>query len=806
MAIQSIRASDVARITSGQVITDLVSILKELVENSIDASSTKIEIIFKNNGLESLEVIDNGVGINKEDYAKICLRHHTSKLESFDELETVDTLGFRGEALASLNSIANLSITTCTKNDKSKATQLSFTPMGEIEGKKTIIGGKVGTHVKIKDIFHSLPVRLKNLQKTIKKEYNKTITFLISYLLMYPQIRFSIYNQNSSTGKKNLVMGTQGQKKSTILDSLLAVYGTNGSYGLVPLDIELKDLEAKFKLGSGTFPVMTTLTLKFQGYVSDKSFGLGRSASDRQFVFINRRPVTNKRILKTINEVYKLFNHIQFPVVLLNIVIDPQMLDVNITPDKRVVFIRHEDLVNDVLREELTKFYNSQSIVIPKNQPKPSRDILSTIENGVEEKKPKNNALTNNLSEETLFVLPENHEKQAPSDSSSTDEVNEDSVTENTRAILPTNSITPNQTRSASMSPQAKVMAIHTEKTTEKDSNVTEKSNDIDVILDYQRPSSLLASKNSRSLGSGVQRPNLSKVEKIQHGKSIKRVNEENLETTRTGEKKQKKIHSNSDIYRYSSNLSVSWDNIKSGILKAVKWQETGPKQKDSRILIQNIELQQEQEEKMSYIVFKEDFLKMNIIGQFNLGFILVCKDNNLFIVDQHASDEKYNYEKLMRETQFQSQRLVAPKTLDLNVIDEMTVVDHMELFTKNGFILKYNPDEAPGKRIQLISLPVSRNAVFSEDDLFELIHLINGGTTRKGSHIKCSKVGSILAMRACRSSIMIGQHLTKPTMERVVSNLSTLDKPWNCPHGRPTMRHLIEVEHHRGSMQDYEL
>ncbi|KAG7194384.1 uncharacterized protein KQ657_004596 [Scheffersomyces spartinae] len=814
MVILNIKPSDVARITSGQVITDLVSILKELVENSIDAESTKLEIIFKNNGLESIEVIDNGVGIKKEDYDKICLRHHTSKLESLEHLETVATLGFRGEALASLNSIANLTLTTCTKDDNSKASQLKFTSMGELKETKTVIGGKTGTHVKITDIFHNLPVRFKSLEKTIKKEYNKAITLIISYLLIYPQIRFSIYNHNLATGKKNLVMGTQGLKRSTTLDSLLAVFGSNGSYGLVPLDIDLKDLEVNFRLSSGVFPVMTTLNLKFEGYISDKSFGMGRSSSDRQFVYINRRPVTNKRILKTVNEVYKLFNHTQFPVVVLNIVIDPQMLDINVTPDKRTVFIRHEDLINDVLREELSNFYNSLSILIPKNASKSSQEFTQNSNSNI-------TCLQNSKVNVTIASTPcveegtlesSNHDAHiSSSDSKFCPSENKD---DDAAVILATLTEEPMEDSSRHSSPefaQDRVELDNTPSETLEPTTLKRNQIDNDFHVESDKTSllpSLSTSTISRTRSLRSRSSNQSTLEsKLQsHPNIIKRPNESPPRSSREYDKRQKRHILESDTHCYSSNIDVSMDKIKDAVLKSTRWQVNDSGVPRNKIRIQNIELQEEQEERMSYTVSKEDFSRMNIIGQFNLGFILVSKDKNLFIVDQHASDEKFNYEKLMRETVFQSQRLVAPKALDLNVIDEMTVVDHMEIFTKNGFVLKYNPDNTPGKRIHLVSLPVSKNTLFSEDDLFELIHLIKQAHSRKGSHIKCSKVESMLAMRACRSSIMIGQHLTGPTMEKVVSNLSTLDKPWNCPHGRPTMRHLLEVELYKGSMQDYEL
>ena len=134
-----------------------------------------------------------------------------------------------------------------------------------------------------------------------------------------------------------------------------------------------------------------------------------------------------------------------------------------------------------------------------------------------------------------------------------------------------------------------------------------------------------------------------------------------------------------------------------------------------------------------------------------------------------------------------------------------MCIRDRYEdIFNKNGFKLKIELSEEPGKRVNLVSFPVSKNTMFTEQDFHELIHLIREHDGHNMSNIRCSKIRSMYAMRACRSSIMIGKPLSKKTMKRVVSNLSELDKPWNCPHGRPTLRHLMELKDWETFQDDY--
>lgn len=239
-------------------------------------------------------------------------------------------------------------------------------------------------------------------------------------------------------------------------------------------------------------------------------------------------------------------------------------------------------------------------------------------------------------------------------------------------------------------------------------------------------------------------------------------------------------------------------------------------------------------EEKLALAIHKGDFGKMKIVGQFNLGFILAVRpsngsgspndndndddDDELFIIDQHASDEKYNFERLQSTTAVQSQRLVRPKPLELTAVEEEIVIENQAALEKNGFIVAVDEsgDEPVGSRCQLLSLPLSRETTFSLADLEELISLLGDNPTtvtnsapenRDNNKSSCcsssnnnnssryiprpSKVRKMFAMRACRCSIMIGKALSHRQMETVVRHMGGMEKPWNCPHGRPTMRHL---------------
>ncbi|KAG9997530.1 DNA mismatch repair protein MutL, partial [Aureobasidium melanogenum] len=210
---------------------------------------------------------------------------------------------------------------------------------------------------------------------------------------------------------------------------------------------------------------------------------------------------------------------------------------------------------------------------------------------------------------------------------------------------------------------------------------------------------------------------------------------------------------------------------------------------------------QADAEARLSLTVSKSDFGQMDIIGQFNLGFILAVrppsetvKSSDLFIIDQHAADEKYNFERFTDTLTLEPQRLAQPKQLELTAIEEEIVLTHTNSLTANGFIIETDTSGASdvGLRCKLLTLPTSKDVTFDLSDLEELLHLLSDHSG--GIIPRPTKVRKMLAMRACRSSIMVGKPLKENQMLKVVRNLGEMDKPWNCPHGRPTMRHLADL------------
>ena len=234
--IKALEGRTVHQIQSGQVIVDVCSVVKELVENSLDAGATSIEVRLKNNGLESIEVQDNGNGISSENYETVALKHFTSKLLSYDDLSSLETFGFRGEALSSLCALSKFSITTARADEAPKGTRLDFEVSGTLKSTKVVASQK-GSTVVVEDLFRNLPVRRRELEKNIKREYGKALGVLQAYACISTQARISVSNVMAK-GKKLTVFATRSSP--TTRENIANVFGAKVLPGIIDMDLNFE--------------------------------------------------------------------------------------------------------------------------------------------------------------------------------------------------------------------------------------------------------------------------------------------------------------------------------------------------------------------------------------------------------------------------------------------------------------------------------------------------------------------------------------------------------------------------------------
>ncbi|CAM8933258.1 unnamed protein product [Rhodiola kirilowii] len=875
--IKPINKSAVHKICAGQVILDLPSAVKELVENSLDAGATSIEVGLKEYGQEWFQVIDNGCGILPCNFKVLALKHHTSKLADFHDLQSIATFGFRGEALSSLCALGNLTVETRTKSE-SVGAQLTYDHSGVLLDEKKI-ARQVGTTVTVKKLFCNLPVRSKEFSRNIRKEYGKLVSLLNAYAVISKGVRIVCSN---TTGKnsKSVVLKTQGT--CSLKDNIITIFGMNTFNCLEPVTISL------------------TNCCEVDGYVSKAGSGNGRNLGDRQYFFVNGRPVDMPKVGKLVNELYKGANSRQYPIAILNFTIPAMAYDVNVTPDKRKIFFSDEGSILSSLRETLEKIY-SPSLVsysisrvdddkIEENIPKPcSHSELQLLQGdkgqiehfSMEDEIPDDSLMgkTSRTAYQDLLK-----EKQAmPKESLVKDfalkihgNKNSDSFTKSNAisSIADCGLLSPKQVEKESVKKRVYVQPSVTEFVT-----VTKRKFDTVSVLSespiLRNGSCHPQSKNPKSslddcakvdVGSfEYSSRNFSKHFRVDTAvveadsppspignasviTSRKKLQDQNKHACSTidvcislSDDDQKDIIESplnskpllesskspsvalvhaSDSKRCSTLMFSFKDLLTKRKLRMSRLQscnytrETIRKTRSYTAATLNSTQPDNENEKTNALAAattelerlfkKEDFGRMQVIGQFNLGFIIARLDEDLFIVDQHAADEKYNYERLAQTTILNQQPLLRPLKLGLSPEEEVVASMHLDTLRKNGFTLEEDLHAPPGNHFRLIAVPFSKNIVFGVEDAKELIATLadNQGECAISSSYKSdthdslcpSRVRAMLASRACRSSIMIGDSLGRVEMQKVLKHLVNLRSPWNCPHGRPTMRHLTVV------------
>ena len=217
--------------------------------------------------------------------------------------------------------------------------------------------------------------------------------------------------------------------------------------------------------------------------------------------------------------------------------------------------------------------------------------------------------------------------------------------------------------------------------------------------------------------------------------------------------------------------------------------------QESSMTVVNEVESQFQQAKAVNQLkrTFKKEwFEKMEVLGQFNLGFFICRLGDELFIIDQHASDEIRNFEELKAVTPA-TQKLVTPMQLKLSAEEELLVAEYMDNFAAGGYSLRYHPDRAPTARLELVAQP-SRSSFYVMDDIAEMAAAVKFNPPQPGEPLAPRRTRSAIASKACRRSVMVGHPLQPARMQKIVANLAKLRHPWLCPHGRPTFLHLCAI------------
>ncbi|KAJ3236467.1 Mismatch repair endonuclease pms2 [Chytriomyces hyalinus] len=812
MAIKAIDRGSVHRICSGQVISDLVGCIKELVENALDAGATSVDVrmISSNDGsLESLTVIDNGLGIPKENHDALCLKHTTTKIESFNDIETVTSFGFRGEALSSICSVAaGIQVVTCCDagDGDSIAYALSYDSNGILVSSVPAARER-GTTITVTNLFASLPVRLREFKKNFKRDLNKSIELMQAFALVSTSVRITASNQVAK-GNRSVFVSSCGN--ATIKLNFSNVFGSKLLNSVMEVDFSVS--ATSVTVSSDEAPAMEVDDTHESdeqdseerwSLISRPSAGMGRNSNDRQFFYINNRPCDMPKLSRLINEVYKTYNSHQYPMLKFK---RPDMYDVNVSPNKRTIFLHNEKIVFENIKVQLEKtFTPDRSFAVSAFQPR--APVFANETNDEPQKA---------ASVSTTIILKSQNAQENLLSNPTNPLTDSCCVAPQKRGFLKETGDCGQEgllaegletTKRAKPSVEAATITIENSRITLIKPPAAVNTGNIVVSTSEIANSIRLVTGSSKSPAATPSKFSSTPVPKSTH--NALRPDLVQIASPKPTPKNQllraKEASSNSidmqkfiETNRHDTRLETCTATIKS----LFKTRSKSQKHKLGLSAIKSkfeagISKSQETEaiSELSRNISKRDFLEMRVLGQFNLGFIIVDLRGDLFVVDQHASDEKYNYENFTNAFKFSTQRLISPMPLDLPAQTELLAVEHSDILKKNGFEIHVDEQKPTGSRVHLVAIPQTK-ITFGLADLEDLLHRITECSTVSAlERVRCSRVLSMLASKACRSSVMIGDALETGAMVKKVKtpNMSS-----------PKRR--IEVDMMKLLMSDYEV
>ena len=648
------------KIAAGEVVERPASVIKELIENSIDASSTNIEIEIGDGGVAYMRITDNGIGMTEEDARLAILRHATSKIQQVEDLFDIASLGFRGEALASIASVSHFSLTT-RKADSDLGTRITVD--GGTFTDCIPYGAAPGTTIEIRDLFYNTPARRKFL-KTERTESSKIQDIVGKLALSNPHISFKLIVDD------RVAIITPGN--GNIGDTVAALYG--------------------YKTKDDIFTVAyESDSIYIDGVVSKPT--LLKSTRIWQTIIVNNRVISDKTIMKAIDNAYHaLLPKNGHPLVVLNITVPAGMVDINVHPRKSEVKFSDDKIIFKAV-------YHG---------------ILNTLNNPLHERYERESSVYMGISE------------SLSKDSSNTPNTAINQGDDNTN-ISHGNS-TYDSYRTPSVVQDEMQSAEH-----------------IATAVDYDK---VFGSR--RTKGYAVMRG-----ETTQFVESLKAKGYTPPAPKAT--------------YEQSSFIDESFD--------AVPKEFTSYTKEDIdrfKSLSQDIREQDSEERTIQ----NSGFLPM---GQVASCYILAKKGDDLYIIDQHAAHERVRYDKLCKSSEsIPMQSILVPQYSEATD-DEMNLVEEeRETLLDLGFDVELG---GPTK-IKLVGVPVD----LVESKAFEILKYVFSYLHEYQQPTKAQLRHEMLAYASCRGAIKAGHNLNMYQMTTLIEDLFSTEKPYVCPHGRPTI------------------
>ena len=646
-------------IAAGEVVENPASMIKEMIENSLDAKATVIKIeVFK--GGTEVKINDNGIGMDKEDTLLSIERHATSKISTKDDVFNLQTYGFRGEALASIAAVSKLTITTRTAASN---TGYRIGSYGGVVRKFEEISRNPGTEIEVRDLFYNTPARKKFLRKE-STEYNKIRDIVLKEALANTEVAFILELDGKAT------INTSGRG---IDNTILELFGKS---------------------------VLRNLNKFEYGYLGNVE--ILRSSKDYIFTYINKRYVKSATIERAVIDGYytKLMKG-KYPFAIIFFDIDPAEIDVNVHPSKKIVKFSNDKAIYRQLKDSIDEFFYHND----RENWQPNIDLLKQNIN-VENKDEKISSLFSDeivKADSQKFFSFETHDGNFSGVNS---DVNKDEAS----------------------------VVIETE--TEKNYSI-EESQDVN--------------------------PEVAKEEAA--SKEIMSANEENVD--------------------FSVSYNEKENEKQDSVMPEVRGEYFQKAEKEERYADFNIEKSNEGYKVGTFEKHEGRQFDYNILGQIFDTYILVRKNDELEIYDQHIIHERILYEELKDKfysKKLDSQQLLIPQKIEVTAVEKSIILENQETFSEFGFDI----DQFSDNEMLLRAVP----AFDFREDVKNVFHKLLEDL-KDENEIKDLRENIIISM-SCKGAVKAGQKLDMGEMQNMVRRLHEVGK-YTCPHGRPIIVKLTK-------------
>ncbi|MBQ2271225.1 MAG: DNA mismatch repair endonuclease MutL [Firmicutes bacterium] len=656
------------KIAAGEVVDRPLSIVKELMENAIDAGATSITVEIRNGGKSYIRITDDGCGIAKDQVMLAFQRHATSKIETAEDLDTINTLGFRGEALASIAAVSQVEM--ITKPAAAKAGVKVRLQGGEVM-EQTDTGCPDGTTIIVTSLFYNVPARLKFL-KGDNTESSLIIDFVSKMALAYSKIRIRMINNG------NILFNTPGGGQ--MYNNILTIYSKETGQKLLPISAD-----------NGS--------MFLEGYISDPSYS--KTNRKQQIFFVNGRYIQSRMMEKAIAMAYKdkLFDG-RYPVAYLFLYVNPETLDVNIHPNKKEVRFDDELAVLDFVHSTLRTHLNTKQAI-----PEVKADQLKA---------------------EKLFTRPEMKEVRK--------------IEQEKQQQLSLN--------------DSKTATPHVLKT-----EVIKAAEKKEVLKEQLRP------KTVTILDRPAAKPVVEPTETVKLPEKEDKVDiKQLLKTMRQEQSLQKekspvtKVHEEPAVYAPAPvKQEVPVDKPVAQVTKEP--------------------------------VVKMDFTKLKVTGTLFNTYISATDGQFFYLIDQHAAHERVFYEQLLAQYEMEekpAQILMIPIVKEVTPAIQALAGQWLDVLRGYGFTV-----EEFGQRSYVIkAIPLMMDQSEAGDFLDYFFDNIE-----EGFRMKDQKRIDQIIMRSCKQAIKANDALEPEEIKSLLAQLSTMENPFSCPHGRPTFIKFSKYE-----------